>query len=307
MTFPDRIQSGSTRVPARLQTPKGFPMLTSGILRPVLNSSIGLLWLLLSAPSCLADIVGFEGNNLYSQGSSGQYYNGDLGNNTTNTQGWTNGGVHFSNSYTFDTQYNYSYWSGFSYSRVNAGNVSGFMNQYASKPGTGSGGSEHYAVVYNGFSGDAVVTFGAQVQLSSIDISNTAYTYFSMRDGDQFAKKFGGSSGNDADFFKLEIQGFRNNAATGSVDFYLADYRFENNSQDYIVDQWTRVNLADLGAIDSLKFALSSTDNGQFGMNTPAYFAMDRIEFSAVPEPGSIAMVGTVALGWLLRRRIKNR
>jgi hypothetical protein len=250
-----------------------------------------------------ADIVGFEGNSLYSQGSNGQYYNGDLGNNTSNTQGWTNSGVHFSNAFTFDSQYNYRYWSGFSYSRVNAGTVAGFHNQYAARPGLGSGGSEHYAVVYNSFSGDAVVTFGAQVQLASIDITKTAYTYFSMLQGDQFSKKFGGNSGNDPDFFRLEIQGFRNNATTGTVDFFLADYRFENNSQDYIVDQWTRVNLSNLGAIDSLKFALTSTDNGQFGMNTPAYFAMDRIEFSAVPEPSSIALLGAAAVGWWIRRQ----
>jgi hypothetical protein len=124
-----------------------------------------------------------------------------------------------------------------------------------------------------------------------------------MRDGDQFAKKFGGDSGNEKDFFKLEIQGFRGTAATGSVDFFLADYRFDNNSQDYLVDQWTRVNLSSLGPVDSLQFALSSSDVGQFGMNTPAYFAMDRIEFSAVPEPSSIALLGSAgAAAWLLKR-----
>ena len=265
--------------------------------------------LLASAALCSvgrSDIVGFEDNTRYSQGSNGQFYNGDLGNNTSNTQGWSSGGVHFSNSYTFDTQFNYGYWSGFSYSRVNAGNLAGFENQYAAKPGIGSDGSAHYAIVYNAFSGNAVVTFGAQVQLSSIDVSNTAYTYFSMRDGDQFAKKFGGDSGNDEDFFKLEIQGFRGTVATGSVDFFLADYRFANNSQDYLVDQWARVNLSSLGAVDSLKFALSSSDAGQFGMNTPAYFAMDRIAFSAVPEPGSIAILGIAGAAAWLRRRWKK-
>lgn len=253
-----------------------------------------------------SDIVGFEDNTRYSQGSNGQFYNGDLGNNTSNTQGWSSGGVHFSNSYTFDTQFNYGYWSGFSYSRVNAGNLAGFENQYAAKPGIGSDGSAHYAIVYNAFSGDAVVTFGAQVQLASIDVSNTAYTYFSMRDGDQFAKKFGGNSGNEEDFFKLEIQGFRGTVATGSVDFFLADYRFADNTQDYLVDQWARVNLSSLGAVDSLKFALSSSDVGQFGMNTPAYFAMDRIGFSAVPEPGSIALLSAAGAAVWLRRRWKK-
>ena len=127
-----------------------------------------------------------------------------------------------------------------------------------------------------------------------------------MRDGDQFAKKFGGNSGNEEDFFKLEIQGFRGTVATGSVDFFLADYRFADNTQDYLVDQWARVNLSSLGAVDSLKFALSSSDLGQFGMNTPAYFAMDRIGFSAVPEPGSIALLSAAGAAVWLRRRWKK-
>jgi len=276
-------------------------------LRAPRNFVLSLCLIFFPALVCRGDIIGFEDNSLYSKGSNDLYYNGDLGGNTTNSQGWKSGGVGFSNSYTFDTQYNYGYWSGFSYSRVNAGNQSGFQNQYAAKPGTGSSGSAHYAIAYNSFVGDSVITFGAQVQVASIDISNTAYAYFSMKEGDQFSKKFGGGSGNDPDFFKLRILGFQGATQTAAVDFFLADYRFENNAQDYVVDQWTRVDLASLGTIDSLKFALSSTDNGQFGMNTPAYFAMDRIEFSAVPEPGSVALLSIAALGWWVRKRTLRR
>jgi len=45
-----------------------------------------------------------------------------------------------------------------------------------------------------------------------------------------FAKKFGGTSGNDQDWFKMTAIGY--NAAgdsVKSVDFYLADYRFDDN------------------------------------------------------------------------------
>ena len=63
---------------------------------------------------------------------------------------------------------------------------------------------------------------------------------------------------------------------TDSVDFYLADYRFADNSEDYIVKDWTFVSLEALGDVDSLLFSLTSTDNdSMFGMNTPAYFCMD--------------------------------
>lgn len=259
------------------------------------------------APSGRADWIDFEALSTYSQGSGGLYYNGDLGTNTTNTQGWLSDGVHFSNAFTYDSTFNFSYWSGFSYSRVTNGTTGGFQNQYAARPGIGSQGSNQYAVVFNGSSGDAIVTFGAAVNVQSMDVSNTAYAYYSMLNGDAFAKKFGGDTGNDADFFKLTIQGFQAGAQVGAVDFYLADYRFADNSLDYIVSDWRTVGLSGLGSVDSLRFALESSDNGTFGMNTPAYFAMDRIAFAAVPEPTSMALLAAASgsaifVRWRCRR-----
>jgi hypothetical protein len=263
------------------------------------------------APSGQADLIDFETLSTYSQGSGGQYYNGDLGTNTTNTQGWSSDGAHFSNAFTYDSAFDFSYWSGFSYSRVTNGTTGGFQNQYAARPGIGSQGSSQYAVVFNSSSGDAVVTFGATVNVQSMDVSNTAYAYFSMLNGDAFAKKFGGNTGNDADFFKLTIQGFQAGTQVGAVDFYLADYRFSDNSNDYLVSDWRTVGLSALGSVDSLRFALASSDNGTFGMNTPAYFAMDRIAFAAVPEPGSILLLaaasGTAMLVRWRRRRAMKR
>ena len=60
-----------------------------------------------------------------------------------------------------------------------------------------------------------------------------------------------------------------------SINVYLADYQFSDNSLDYIIKDWTWVDLTSLGASDSLSFSLSSSDNGMFGMNTPAYFCLD--------------------------------
>ena len=264
---------------------------------------VGLLWVL-ACWNARGDMVGFEGLSVYSQGSNGRYYNGDQGTNTTNTLGWSSDGVHFSNTFAYDDVNKWSFWSGFAYSRETSGTVGGFMNQYAARPGSGSQGSTQYAIVYNGLQGDAIVTFGAAVQLNTVDISNTAYTYYSMLNGDRFAKKFGGDSGNDADFFKLSIVGVRGGVTTGAVDFYLADYRSADNSQDYIIKDWTTVGLSGLGTVDALQFALSSSDNGNFGMNTPAYFAMDQLSFASVPEPGSMGLVlAASAVGMWVRRR----
>jgi len=79
---------------------------------------------------------------------------------------------------------------------------------------------------------------------------------------------------------------------TGTVDFYLADYRFDNNSEDYIIDNWTWVDLSLLGDVVGLEFSIDSSDKEAFGINTPAYFAMDNL--NAVPIPGDFDLDGDV-------------
>ena len=113
-------------------------------------------------------------------------------------------------------------------------------------------------------------------------LTNTTYAALSMRDGDAFAKQFGGPSGADPDWFLVTITGYDGDESPrGTVDFYLADFRFEDSVEDYIVDQWTWVDLVGLGPVSAIDFALSSSDNGDFGMNTPAYFALDGLRFAA--------------------------
>ncbi|MGL4422920.1 MAG: DUF4465 domain-containing protein, partial [Gemmataceae bacterium] len=149
--------------------------------------------------------------------------------------------------------------------------------------------------------------FSVNTRPDSMRITNTTYAGLSMRDGDSFSKKFGGISGNDPDFFLLTIVGKSVGGQTlGTIDFYLADYRFSNNSQDYIIQEWTTVNLSTLPEqTRRLEFILSSTDNGTFGMNTPAYFAMDNLAIVAVPEP-SLGLLGTVIVAGVLARRRRS-
>jgi hypothetical protein len=79
--------------------------------------------------------------------------------------------------------------------------------------------------------------------LDQLYINNTTFAYNSMRLGDTFAKKFGGASGNDPDYFKLTIRGYLNGIQKNdSVEFYLADFRAANNNNDYIIKKWTAAN-----------------------------------------------------------------
>ena len=202
---------------------------------------------------------------------------------------FTSAGVTFYNSYSKDFG-----WSGFSYSNVTDATTAGYGNQYSAITGHGNQGSSNYAVGYP--SSVAVADFKTTVKVSGLYITNSTYAYWSMKNGDQFSKKFGGESGNDEDWLILTIEGFNaDNQSTGKVEFYLADFRSSNSSNDYILNTWELVNLESLGLISKLKFSLRSTDNGNWGMNTPGYFCMDNLNYEIVTSAPSIQTVQALA------------
>lgn len=199
----------------------------------------------------------------------------------------------------------YGSWAGFALSNHSDATTPGWSNQYSAIAGGGAAGSSQYAVCYaSDYEPDAaVITFSTATDLTGRGamFTNTTYAGLAMRAGDPFSKKFGGISGTDADWFKLTIRGWSGGAPTGtSVEFYLADFRFADSARDFIIDRWTAVDFTPLGTVDQLRFGLSSSDNGAFGMNTPAYFAMDNL---VVPEPSTLLCLLAAAGPWALRRR----
>lgn len=221
------------------------------------------------------------------------------------TTTFASGAASFAHAYT-DFGFPGCCWSGWTVSSVTDNTTAGFGNQYSAFAGGGQGGSAQYAIAYLG---DATVTFGTPQMLAGAWFTNTTYAATSMRDGDGFAKQFGGATGADPDFLRLTITGRDDSGATtGTIDFFLADYRFADDAQDTIVRDWTFVDLSSLGAVASLRFGLTSTDNGAFGMNTPAYFAMDNLTVAAVPEPTVAWLLagGIGVLGLALRRRVAS-
>jgi hypothetical protein len=180
----------------------------------------------------------------------------------------------------------FNYWEGWAVSSVTDNQTPGFTNQYSAIPGTGAAGTAQYTVSY-AFDGAVMYLEGpaAGQPVEGLYVTNSTYTYYTIRDGDTFSKKFGGENGNDPDFFRLNIRGWLNGQLTAdSAVVYLADYRFSNNQQDYILDQWTWVDLQGLGPVDSLRFTLASSDVGAFGMNTPAYFCVDEVRTAGDPS-----------------------
>ena len=157
---------------------------------------------------------------------------------------------------------------------------------YCAKPGHGSEKNtlgkydgKAYAI---GMNGSFIISEAFESSgILGFKIANTTFAYNSMKSGDAFAKKFGGASGNDADSFVLKISAFHKGQLLFSKRVVLADFRFADNSKDYILDSWAIVDLSwpqmEVGPRDSFVFDLMSSDNGQFGMNTPGFFAIDEV------------------------------
>jgi len=194
------------------------------------------------------------------------------------------GGAEFSSgNAVFPNSFSGGYWSGgWAYSNMKDSTTAGYTNMYSASTAIGYNGSANYILGQQG-SKIKLNTPASGKVVSGFYVTNGTYAAISMRDGDSFGKKFGGASGNDPDWFKLTIRKWLGGTMTNdSVEFYLADYRFVNNVQDYIVKTWQWVDLSTLGNVDSLKFILSSSDVGSFGMNTPAFFCMDNFTTSDV-------------------------
>ncbi len=224
----------------------------------------------------------------YTGPGGGKYWNGSVG-----SVGFTSGGVSFSNSYNST----YGSWDGWAYSNTTDTTIAGFTNQYSAYTGGGYGGSGNYGVYCEPWSLSPTVELAPGTAVTGAYFTNTTYAALSMLNGDSFAKEFGGDSGSDPDWFKLTITGLDAlDAPTGLVEFYLADYRFTDNARDYIIDVWSWVDLTDLGNATKLAFDLSSSDNGDYGMNTPGYFALDNLTTQAVSEPSTLVMLGVGAL-----------
>ena len=111
---------------------------------------------------------------------------------------------------------------------------------------------------------------GKSFLAKEIYVTNATYAYLAIKDQNDgnespLVKKWTAD-----DEFILTITGYSDGQKTDEVDVYLAD------GMD-ILNTWKKVDLSSLGYVTSIGFSVSSTDTGDWGMNTPAYFCIDKL------------------------------
>ncbi len=169
------------------------------------------------------------------------------------------------------------YWGGFTASNRTDLNQSGLDAQYTAAAGCGYDGSAQYAVAYTmGVQTDVYATDGQLHTVTGCYVTNNLWAYQDMLQGGYGEPPYGGSTGNDPDWFKVTATGKNASGQTvGTLDFYLADFRFANNEEDYILNTWEWFDLSPLGNVATISFSLSSSRGSGYNMITPAYFCMD--------------------------------
>jgi hypothetical protein len=232
---------------------------------------------LIAGVNISAQTIDFESTSL----ATNSYNNGsDL------SGGFNYNGIDFSNYY--DTTYLYN--EGFSISNVQDNTTSGWGNQYSAITGGGFN-SANYAIFYP--SGNIDLSSSPKL-VHSMKVTNTTFAALSMKNGDSVGKKFGSiydangniDNTNGEDFLKLIIRSMTISGDTiASLEYYLADYRFADSTQDYIIEDWDSLDLTSLNSLNQtiayLVFEFESSDIGSFGTNTPTYFAMDDFVFTS--------------------------
>lgn len=178
-----------------------------------------------------------------------------------------------SGDYAFNSgcMHDYSYWYWFGYASRTETKYEDLDDQWNNIVGGGYNGSANYGVAFAAaFNGPCYVELlGSEpATVHGFYITNSSYAYTSMCNGDASAKKF-----EKGDWFKLTITGYDGDNVTATKDYYLADLRDEKTA--FIINDWRYVDLSCLGKVTKIGFELTSTDNGSWGMNTPAYFCFD--------------------------------
>lgn len=167
-----------------------------------------------------------------------------------------------------------------------------------------------YNASYTEFSDVSAVSFlmGESLNLTSIDIALTMYTYRSMTGGDSFVAS-DKTLDNAGQFYAVRIYGVGqdNTLADSYVDVMLGE---NVDGVKYVQDGWETISLSTLNngeAVNGLAFQVISNIADDYGLTVPAYIAIDNIRYestTAVPEPAEWAVIlGGVALALVVVRR----
>ena len=152
------------------------------------------------------------------------------------------------------------------------------FDQYAAAGKAAQG--NNYAVWYYNWYGPSNVVLDEAQTLTGMAVTNNTYVLDAILNGDGMSEEAGGKGlpFHAGDYFKLIVTGYLNETETGSVEFYLADFRATTPGEKwYYAENWQWVDLSSLGKVDEIGFAVETTKKNTYGGTTPSYFCFDNL------------------------------
>lgn len=113
-------------------------------------------------------------------------------------------------------------------------------------------------------------------------VCNHPWPYYGCEHGDGSARAF-----EEGDYFELTAHGVDAEGNETTVSMNLVEF---TDGELKAANDWTFFDLSSLGEVVSVYFTMSSTDNGTYGMNTAAYFCMDKFQVKGI-APSSVETV----------------
>ncbi|MGD9781233.1 MAG: DUF4465 domain-containing protein [Kiritimatiellia bacterium] len=194
------------------------------------------------------------------------------------------------NAATFrNVDFGYS-WAGFAFSAVSNTTANWYTNQYAAiAPRTSA-----YAVGFHSHWDQIApeIAFDVPAAPRSVLLNNTTWAALSMRHGCAPARAF-----TNGDSFVLTLAAYdADGREIAATNHYLADYRGTNA---FIQTNWTRLDLSWMPpAVVSLVGTLETTDVGDWGANTPTYFALADFAYAYSDGSDGVASTNPAILCW---------
>ena len=106
-------------------------------------------------------------------------------------------------------------------------------------------------------------------------VCNHPWPYYGCVHGDGSARAF-----EEGDYFELKAVGVAADGTQTTTSINLVEF---TDGELKALNDWTFFDLSSLGEVTSVYFTLSSTDVGAYGMNTAAYFCMDKFQVEVQP------------------------
>lgn len=173
----------------------------------------------------------------------------------------------------------YGSWAWYAYSSIKANDGTSFMDQFQSAPGGGHKSDTFGVAFVDAYWGPSQVwVYGPEEGsvLKGMWVANSAWTRYCVLNGDGMSGPF-----EKGDYLKVIVTGYDTESeVSGVAEFYLADYRSENEADHYALDTWEWMDLEPLGKIQYFEISMETTKKNAYGPTTPMYTCIDDINTS---------------------------